>query len=178
MKILYHYFEYKFLKLGIFKNGDYISQILFLRGRDDLNYAIESKKRLNNKTYENFKYLIGLYENDKEFMDIDQQLTDYLDGKLKKFDIPYTLNKSFFIAKVLKETSNISYGTVMTYKEIALKIGNPNSYRAVGNALASNPVPIIIPCHRVIKSDGSIGGFGGTPELKRKLLLNEGVHLT
>ena len=177
MKILYHYFEYKFLKLGILKNGDYVTQILFLRGRDDLNYAIESKKWLNNKTSENGKYLVDLDENDKGFMDIDQQLTGYLDGKLKKFDIPYTLNKSSFIAKVLKETSNIPYGTIMTYKEIALEIGNPNSYRAVGNALASNPLPIIIPCHRVIKSDGSIGGFGGTPELKRKLLLHEGVQV-
>lgn len=71
---------------------------------------------------------------------------------------------------VWKETMKIPYGYTATYKEIAERIGNPKSYRAVGNALGKNPLPIIIPCHRVIKGDGKLGGFTGGINLKKFLL--------
>jgi len=69
-------------------------------------------------------------------------------------------------------------GYVSTYSRIAKSIGVPKGARAVGNALANNPFPLIIPCHRVIRSDGRLGGFGGGLEMKKKLLENEGIFLS
>ncbi len=80
-----------------------------------------------------------------------------------------------FQRKILLLTKNIPKGKVESYGSIAKKSNTPKGARAVGQALAHNPFPIIIPCHRVIRSDGSIGGFGGNVELKRKLLKIEGV---
>ena len=85
------------------------------------------------------------------------------------------LNGTEFQNLVWKEISRIPYGQTMSYKEIAARIGHPNSSRAVANACGKNPYPIIIPCHRVICSNGKIGGYsgpGGIPE-KRRLLKNE-----
>ena len=78
-----------------------------------------------------------------------------------------------FEKKVLKAASTIPLGQVRSYKWLARKIGKPRAVRAVGHALKQNPYPIIIPCHRVIKSDGSLGGYAKGKELKRKLLLLE-----
>ncbi len=82
-----------------------------------------------------------------------------------------------FQKKVWKEISKIPKGKTITYKELAIKIGKPNAYRAVANAVGANPLIVEIPCHRVIRNDGKLGGYsgkGGTEE-KRKLLLSEGV---
>ena len=170
MTIFYHYFTYKFLKLGIFVRNNYLIRVLFLHDKHELEEAI--KKNKNNDFYSQDIF----FEGKNEFTNINKQLKDYLDGKLKQFNIQYKLNTTPFTAKVLKETSKIPYGKVSTYKEIANRIGNPNAYRAVGNALSSNPIPIIIPCHRVIRSNGEIGGFGKNPELKIKLLQHEGTN--
>lgn len=78
-----------------------------------------------------------------------------------------------FQKKVLKITSCIPLGQVRTYQWVAKKIGRPKAVRAVGSALKKNPYPVIIPCHRVIKSDSSLGGYARGKELKRKLLLLE-----
>ncbi len=80
-----------------------------------------------------------------------------------------------FQRKVYEATSRIPRGEVRSYKWIAERIGNPKAYRAVGNALNRNPLPIVVPCHRVIKSDGGLGGFAGGVRLKRKLLRAEGI---
>ncbi len=80
-----------------------------------------------------------------------------------------------FQKKVLIADYNIPRGFVSTYSRIAVHIGAPKGARAVGNALANNPFPLVIPCHRVIKSDGSLGGFGGGLQMKRILLEQEGV---
>ncbi len=92
---------------------------------------------------------------------------------LKKLN-SYGLTK--FERKVLLATLSIKKGYTLTYKDIASKIGNPNSCRAVGTALKNNPLPIIVPCHRVVRSDGSLGNYnsGGT-ERKRMLLMEEGA---
>jgi methylated-DNA-[protein]-cysteine S-methyltransferase len=79
-----------------------------------------------------------------------------------------------FQQSVLQETRKIPYGSVITYGDIAGKIGNPGAFRAVGTALGCNPIPILIPCHRVVASGGKIGGFTGGLALKEKLLLIEG----
>ena len=80
-----------------------------------------------------------------------------------------------FQKRVWKELLKIPFGETRSYKEIAISIGNPNSYRAVANACGKNPYPVTIPCHRAIKSDGSIGGYSAKGGIKRKrmLLVNE-----
>ena len=103
------------------------------------------------------------------------QLNQYFFGKLKKFDIEYELEISSFYKKVLNDVSKIPYGETVSYKHIAYKINNSIAYRAVANANASNPIPIIIPCHRVILSNGSSGGYGGGAKLKKELIKFEKI---
>lgn len=79
--------------------------------------------------------------------------------------------------KTLATTARIPFGSVRSYREIAADIGRPRAYRFVGTSMARNPFPIIIPCHRVIRSDGKIGQFGGGSELKRKMIELEKAHL-
>ena len=80
-----------------------------------------------------------------------------------------------FFARVLKQTGKIPRGKVATYSGLAAKIGSPRAARAVGTALAKNPFPLAIPCHRVVRADGSLGGFGGGIRMKKELLGKEGV---
>lgn len=82
-----------------------------------------------------------------------------------------------FSARVLRHACKIPRGKVATYSELAATLGSPRAARAVGTALANNPFPIIIPCHRVVRADGSLGGFGGGLTMKRELLEKEGVIL-
>jgi len=82
-----------------------------------------------------------------------------------------------FSAKVLRHASKIPRGKVATYAGLAKTLGSPHAARAVGTALANNPFPIVIPCHRVVRTDGSLGGFGGGLKMKRELLEKEGVIL-
>lgn len=90
---------------------------------------------------------------------------------------PGLFNDMSFQKDVLELVSEIPEGKVATYKKIAEALGNPKAYRAVGNALANNPKPIEIPCHRVVKSDGGIGGYAGGRERKKELLGSEGVEV-
>jgi len=103
------------------------------------------------------------------------QLEKYFAGELKNFDIPVSLHGTEFSKKIWQELKKISYGKVLSYGEVAHLIGNPKASRATGTALGKNPIPIIIPCHRVISSDGSIGGFSAGIEIKKKLLKLEQV---
>jgi methylated-DNA-[protein]-cysteine S-methyltransferase len=90
------------------------------------------------------------------------QLSEYLAGTRNQFNLSLDLTRmSPFQLQVLQLTLDIPYGQTSTYKEIAARIGNPNAARAVGRVEATNPIPIIIPCHRVIGSDGSLHGYGG-----------------
>ena len=84
---------------------------------------------------------------------------------------------SDFQDKVLDATAKIPEGKVSTYKEVAKAIGKPNAYRAVGNALGNNPHPVKIPCHRVVRSDGRVGGFGLGTDRKIELLRSEGIEI-
>ena len=101
------------------------------------------------------------------------QLNEYFFNNRKIFTIPYVLNTSPFYRTVLNAVAKIPFGEMRTYKQIAKKVNNQNAYRAVANANACNPFPIIIPCHRVIKSSGEIGGYGGGIKNKSFLLKHE-----
>ncbi len=106
-----------------------------------------------------------------------QQLKEYFSGKRRDFTCPFWLKGTDFRLKVWQATMQIPWGKVITYKNLAMSIGNPRSYRAVANALGANPLPIIVPCHRVIASDGTIGGYSPGVEIKKWLLTLEEVTL-
>lgn len=98
------------------------------------------------------------------------QLKEYLSGKRKNFDIEIEMIGTEFQKKVWKELLNIPYGETRSYKDIAIAIGNGKACRAVGNANNKNPIAIIVPCHRVVGSDGSMTGYAGGLNIKEKLL--------
>jgi len=99
-----------------------------------------------------------------------QELDEYFEGKRKTFDIPLRTHGTPFQEKVWAALRAIPYGEVRSYKEVAEAIGHPKAYRAVGMANNANPIFIIVPCHRVIGSDGSLTGYGGGLPMKRALL--------
>lgn len=103
---------------------------------------------------------------------VTEDIKRYFSGERIDFNVPIdTDNLSSFTIKVLENLKDIKYGQTISYKELALKLGNKNLSRAVGNALRKNPTPIVIPCHRVIGSDGSLKGFMGKEGIKIKDLL-------
>jgi methylated-DNA-[protein]-cysteine S-methyltransferase len=104
------------------------------------------------------------------------QLEAYFAGKLKKFSLNLCLDVTPFQKKVLTALQQIPYGETASYGEVAEKIGNPLASRAVGQANARNPIPIIIPCHRVVGSNGTLTGFGGGVAVKQALLNLEKRH--
>ncbi len=107
-----------------------------------------------------------------------QQLAEYFQQHRQEFTVPVDISTlSPFTRQVLTGCATIPWGDTRTYGQLAVQIGCPRGARAVGQALGRNPVPILIPCHRVISSDGSLGGFGAGVEMKRRLLALEGVTL-
>ena len=103
---------------------------------------------------------------------VADSIAAYLEGRKPRFDYRLDLGGvSDFGRAVLEVVSNIPYGTLRSYKWVADRIGHPRATRPVGQALSRNPLPIIIPCHRVVQSDGTLGGYsGGGPDMKRRLI--------
>ena len=104
---------------------------------------------------------------------IIDQMNQYFIGSRKEFDIRLKLELPPFYQKVLNEVRKIPYGKTFSYKKIARSLQNPRAFRAVANANAINPIPIIIPCHRVILSNGNLGQYGGGELMKKILVQNE-----
>jgi methylated-DNA-[protein]-cysteine S-methyltransferase len=102
-----------------------------------------------------------------------RQLHAYFAGELENFDLPLAPEGTPFQLGVWRRLCDIPYGETISYGELAGRIGNPKACRAVGHANGSNPIPIVIPCHRVIGSDGKLTGFGGGLPIKEKLLALE-----
>jgi methylated-DNA-[protein]-cysteine S-methyltransferase len=102
-----------------------------------------------------------------------RQLRAYFTGSLKEFELPLAPQGTPFQQKVWSEVRRIPYGETISYGELARRIGDPKASRAVGRANGSNPIPIIIPCHRVIGSNGKLTGYGGGLDIKQKLLALE-----
>jgi methylated-DNA-[protein]-cysteine S-methyltransferase len=107
---------------------------------------------------------------------VRRELEEYFHGRRTRFDLPldWSLTGGFG-RRVLERTARIPYGDVSTYKEVAAAAGSPRGARAAGNALGSNPIPIVVPCHRVLHSGGGLGGYGGGLGRKQFLLKLEGV---
>jgi methylated-DNA-[protein]-cysteine S-methyltransferase len=108
--------------------------------------------------------------NEKPFGTARQQLQEYFAGERKDFDLPLQLSGTEFQVQVLEELQKIPYGETTSYGDIAKRIGRPKAVRAVGAANGRNPLPIIVPCHRVIGSSGDLMGFGGGLDTKAALL--------
>ena len=107
---------------------------------------------------------------------VTRQLDEYFGGKRDRFDIPLDFSGvSPFTRSVLTATAAVPFGRLATYREIAARIGSPSACRAVGNALGRNPIPVIVPCHRIVRSDASLGGYTGGLGIKERLLEIEGV---
>jgi len=116
---------------------------------------------------------------DKEpFAEVIRQLQAYFRGELKEFDLPLAMEGTEFQLRVWNALRAIPYGETVSYAQLAERIGNPKAVRAVGLANGSNPIPIIVPCHRVIGSDGSLTGFGGGLSTKKMLLELENKQLS
>ena len=104
------------------------------------------------------------------------QLTDYLAGTRRSFDLPLDLSRgTSFQRKVWRALRRVSYGRLRSYQWVAVRVGGRQYARAVGNAVGANPMPIVIPCHRIVAQDASLGGFSGGLPTKRKLLTLEGT---
>ena len=114
--------------------------------------------------------------NDRRNRNVLTQIDRYLKGKITKFDTPLDLRGTPFQKRVWDALLKIPYGQTRTYQDVARAIGHPRAFRAVGNANGSNCIPLIIPCHRVIASDGGLGGYGHGLEVKRRLLDLERAH--
>lgn len=108
---------------------------------------------------------------------ITDAIKEYFAGKRKKFDFKLDLIAEGFQRKALLALARVQYGRTVSYGELAAEAGNPRAARAAGTACARNPIAIVIPCHRVIAGDGSLGGYGGGEDHKRFLLKLEGVNI-
>jgi methylated-DNA-[protein]-cysteine S-methyltransferase len=107
--------------------------------------------------------------------EVRRELDEYFEGRRRDFDLPIDWALvSPFGRRVLQATAAIPFGRVKTYGEMATQAGNPKASRAAGRALGANPIPIVVPCHRVLRAGGDVGGYAGGPARKRRLLTLEG----
>lgn len=116
-------------------------------------------------------------ENPAPFSIVIRQLEEYFSGRRREFDLALAPQGTAFQQRVWQALANIPFGTAVSYSEIAHAIGNPNAVRAVGLANGRNPIPIVIPCHRVIGKNGSLTGYAGGLPIKQQLLALEGFGL-
>ena len=112
----------------------------------------------------------GSRRDDAVFAEVSTQLDEYFAGERTSFDVPMTLEGTDFQRRVWAQLCAIPYGETISYGELARRVGSPKASRAVGSANGRNPVAVIVPCHRVIAADGSLGGYGGGLDRKVHLL--------
>lgn len=135
-------------------------------------------KALIGLSFGTFQPESGTEKKTEILEEAEKQLTEYFSGRRFKFDLPLAPEGTDFQKKVWSELRNIPYGKCITYGEQARRIGRPRAVRAVGGANGRNPIGIIIPCHRVIGSNGLLTGFSGGLDIKKKLLALEGLPIS
>ena len=158
MDIKYYDFDTLIGKMYIFFSSKGIIYLSLAK-----NGAINIVNHVNKKYGQTIK-------TEKYQYNFHNQIIEYLKGDLKIFSLPLDLQGTDFQKKVWMELLKIPYGEIKTYKDIAISIGSPKAYRAVGGALNKNPILIVVPCHRVIGSNGKLVGYGGGLNIKRSLL--------
>ena len=109
--------------------------------------------------------------------EVRRELDEYFEGRRQMFDLPIDLRVAPFHEQVLAELARVPYGHTETYGALAKKVGRPHAARAIGTVMNRNPIPIVLPCHRIIGANGSLTGYGGGLEAKRLLLELEGALL-
>lgn len=134
----------------------------------------ETKKDFIKWLRENFDDS-DVVDNKSRNRDVIDQLTRYFNGRLAKFSVSTDLHGTPFQVRVWKELQRIPYGSTISYKQLAKRLGTSKGFQAVGRANAANPIPIIIPCHRVIGTDGSLVGYSSGIKTKEFLLKLEGA---
>ena len=157
--IFTHSFE---TKLGTIRTASTVKGLAFVSIPNESKRIFQTRIK---KYYPEYTVL----EGGKINKDTEKQINKYLNGKLTTFTIPLDMSGTDFQLKVLKKVASIPYGKTKTYAQIAKAAGSPKAYRAVGSANAKNNLPIIIPCHRVVASNG-FGGYAGGIEMKINLL--------
>jgi methylated-DNA-[protein]-cysteine S-methyltransferase len=157
-----------------------IKEMFVAMFNDELIIFTPYEKEFCTKKLNQFKKILGvdfIIEDDDKFIYFKEELKKYFSKKSNKINIPIKLLGTNFQIKVWETLLKIPYGETISYKEEAFLINNPKGYRAVANANGKNNLNIIVPCHRVISNDGSIGGYTGGIEIKEFLLKLEGVDI-
>jgi methylated-DNA-[protein]-cysteine S-methyltransferase len=108
---------------------------------------------------------------------VRRELDEYFEGKRREFDLPLDLRVAPFHADVLRELARVPYGHTETYGALAARAGRPRAARAVGTVMNRNPIPIVLPCHRIVGANGALTGYAGGLDVKRHLLQLEGAML-
>lgn len=164
-KIYYSSFDSPFLRKVFVASTDRgLCMVDFLRSEN--NFLRRLKERFHGK----------IVRDDRKNGEVIFQLKKYLSGELKRFDCRLDMRGTPFEKRVWSFLKRIPYGQTRSYKEVAEAIGHPKAFRAVGNANGRNDLPLIIPCHRVIESNGMPGGFGHGIKVKKMLLDFEKGH--
>lgn len=136
-----------------------------------INIQSEGIKSISYDEPSNWEIVAGGQTEQAIYTNLVMQLEAYFDGALKQFDLPLILVGTPFQKRVWQSLSEVPYGEVVSYKDIAISAGSPKAVQAVGQANRANPIPIIIPCHRCVKSNGELGGYNGTDIDKKQYLL-------
>ena len=143
---------------------------------------VADEKGLRYINFQTARYPVNLEQDWKHkpifFTETKAQLNAYFNGDLNAFDLPLAPMGTDFQKRVWQMLQKIPYGTVTSYLWVAEQIGNPKAVRAVGGANGKNPLPVIIPCHRVIGSNGSLTGFGAGLDIKKRLIKLENAFTT
>ncbi|MCB6608812.1 methylated-DNA--[protein]-cysteine S-methyltransferase [[Clostridium] symbiosum] len=137
----------------------------------EISFAVKEPK-----TFQAGRQAESVEQETPLLLETKRQLEEYFAGTRRTFDIPLSMRGTSFQKKVWDQLLTVPYGETITYGEIAARIGNPRAGRAVGMANHHNPIPIIVPCHRVIGADGRLTGYGGGLPIKEKLLELEQKH--
>jgi methylated-DNA-[protein]-cysteine S-methyltransferase len=117
-----------------------------------------------------------IVESPRRLDEVRRELDEYFAGRRRGFELALDWQLTAgFVQRVLRETARIPFGETRTYGEMAASAGNPRAFRAAGSALGANPIPIVVPCHRVLRTGGGLGGYGGGVAVKRELLTLEGA---
>jgi len=140
------------------------------RGLCRISYSAEGQEEALARTF-------GLRVLRLPIDEVRRELDEYFEGRRRNFDLALDLRVTPFNAAVLGELARVPYGTLASYGSLAARVGRPHAARAVGGVMNRNPIPIVLPCHRIVGADGSLTGYAGGLEIKRALLELEGAIL-
>lgn len=164
--IRWHAFETPFGRMYVAASDAGLVRVTWSQ-RNDEEFVVRMEDRFSGRP---------VVRDPEPLIEAERQLREYFAGERSSFDLEVDVSAlSEFEQEVLAEAGRIGFGKVVPYSELARRIGKPKAARAVGNALGKNPVPIVVPCHRVVRRDRSLGGYGGGIRYKERLLDIEGA---